>query len=389
MEKKNMILKIKPNDNWFVNNGRPFEERDEGWIESAIFPTPSVFYGSLFSSLLFQNQCIKNRILGNEKIKDLAEYQKNILEIKNIYLYDEEEKEVYIKAPLDLYIDEEKKAYKYSRFLEVDDKEGNILGKNILIAHPPQSDYFSYERADDYYIKLSKILGCYADKKDNLELKKSDYFISNSYKVGIKIDKDKGVAEDGYLYRLDFKEFKKRKFAFLLEINLLQNINFNGKGALKLGGEGKTAYYDVIYDGRKEESKENKKPYDIRKFAEEYNETKIKSNEIKMILLTPLIIENNETKKLLKCEGNEDMDILGGVVGKPEYIGGFDIRERKPKNTRRAIPKGSVYIFKLKSDKFKENTLESIEDKIKKYLDIHEDYKGYGKFLIVPVKGEI
>lgn len=383
MKKRNMIVKIKPNDNWFMNTGRPFEKRQEGWLESAIFPAPSVFYGALFSSLIFQNSGMLNEMENT----DLEEYQKTRLAIENIYLYDEEQKDIYIKAPLDLYIDEDKKVYEYGEFEEIQDIEGNIFGKGIQIMHPPHNDYYSYERADEYYIKLSKILGSYANHMENLELKKADYFINNSYKVGIEIDRENNTAKDGFLYRLDFKEFKKREFSFLLEINMSKDIKFNEKGAIKLGGEGKTAYYNVVYD-ESDESMENKNkiPYDIRKFAEEYNKTKIQGAKFKMIFLSPLVIEQDKkTESLLKCEVNEDIEILGGVIGKPEYIGGFDIKRGKPKATQRAIPKGSVYVGRLKNDDLK---LEDIEDKIKKYFDTYEDYKGYGKFLIVPVKGE-
>ena len=107
-----------------------------------------------------------------------------------------------------------------------------------------------------------------------------------------------------------------------------------GSGILRLGGEGKCVSY----------------------LAERIPEINISSleksenNRFKLYFLTPAVFDKGWIASWMETGEYKGLgfNFLGAVVGKPLYLGGFDIKARKPKIMRKAVPAGSIYNFELK-----------------------------------------
>ena len=92
------ILQLEPLDTLFFRDGKPFTMGEDTFVTSSNLPYPSVFWGAIFTSLLVQQK------IG------LCKMDKDKLRINGVYLYNEKRQEVYLHAPLDLFINKEHKA---------------------------------------------------------------------------------------------------------------------------------------------------------------------------------------------------------------------------------------------------------------------------------------
>lgn len=78
------LLKIKPCDNTFFGTGQPFNFDNNSFIESMVFPYPSVFFGAIFTAMLTENNDFRKIFFKNKR----NDHEK-ILNIGKIYIYDE------------------------------------------------------------------------------------------------------------------------------------------------------------------------------------------------------------------------------------------------------------------------------------------------------------
>jgi CRISPR-associated protein Cmr3 len=114
-------------------------------------------------------------------------------------------------------------------------------------------------------------------------------------------------------------------------------IELEEKGLLRLGGEGKAVSYEVI---------ENKQEFGFPEIKKEFV----------MYLATPAIFTNGwlpgfinpddftgEIMKGLKVK------LVSAILSRPQLIGGFDMKDLKPKPMLKAVPAGSVYFFEIQS----------------------------------------
>lgn len=358
------LIKIKPNDTIFFRDGKPFTQGESKWHSSMLMPNPSVLYGTIFSEILRQTP----KLAKNKKFHtELADN----LKIKAIYLYNDKEDEIYLPAPLDLF-ENEKGDIRYGKFIKENDE-------NNLLMFSPYSDDYKYERVDGKFINLSNIKNGYFQRQNNFSVYAIDKFINSTYKIGIALDNKSRTAKDEHLYRLDMVEFNSKDWGYLLEIEIKENIN--KKGTVKIGGEGKTGTYEFL----------DKKPFKLRKY-EEILECINKSNRIKLVFTTPTILEDGCK---LRFKNNAEIEILGSAIGKPSFVGGFDVKAGKEKTMKKAIPPGSIFI--LESDKFKSQTFKKIKEYLNgdnknneclnnKIISFSEEelIRGYDSFIVVP-----
>lgn len=357
------VIQIKPNDNLFLGSGKNFYKGENTWLSTRLIPYPSVFYGAICSLMLAQNEDRRKEYIDNKKLESDP---RNYLQIGNVYLYNEENDEVYMPAPLDLFIDEENYCH-YGIIKKIKDNINCSEGKMThLFFNEIKGES---QRSEGMFIEYEIFCDSYYEFDESIELIKSSDIINNSYKVGIERNTNY-VAKENHLYRIDLTEFKKEKWSYLVEYNIkdswwnkkIKNIK---EGYLKLGGENKACRF---YSYEK-----------IKKLISNNNYNQINETEyVKMVLTSPCIFkEKNYTPKLKNAK------IIVASTGKPYDIGGFDMVLKTPKPMCKAVPEGSIYV--LKSNDFKNKSLKEIKKNIENEVLVDKTYKkqGFGMFELV------
>ncbi|MCT4619215.1 MAG: type III-B CRISPR module-associated protein Cmr3 [Marinisporobacter sp.] len=375
-EEKMHVLKIKPNDNLFLGDGKRFDKGESTWLESRLMPYPSVFYGSICSLMLQLNQKRSNRYINDTKDKE-DEYDdpRKSLTIRNIYLYDEENRDVYMKAPLDLFINKYRKC-RYGSFKKLEDNvKGSIV--NGELNYFLFNDKKNFQRVEDLYIKKSSFENGYFYDRE-IDFYGIDHFVTKDYKVGIQ--RKNGMAEEEHLYRIDLTQFNDRKWSYLVEYNIKDEWWKESpskkleQGYLKLGGENKSCkYWDVSHE-------------EILKKDEEIENYKNLSNRVKIYISAPFIskkgflVDFKESK-----ESKQPIKVLGVSNKKPLFIGGYDMRAREHKPMYKAIPEGSIYL--LESEAF-QTTIKEIKEYIKDQMRAENSLikSGFNQFEIIPYR---
>lgn len=337
-------MKIKPTDTLFFRGGKPFNAGVDSWSDSSFLPHPSVIWGAMFSVLFRQSQEIQDKVSDKADTTDFTDY----LEIKHIYLYNEKDGRVLLPAPLDLFIDDDKKVVRESYIGDIITSES--LKDLEFIA--PNSDK-NVKRADNHFIDLYYLTHRDAIKK----LYHFDDFAYSESKIGIAINKTSKTADESKIYRIDLTQFK-HDWSFLVEYE--STMSFASDGLLKLGGESKSASYAHIDEPSTITN--HKKRLDVSG-----------ESEFSIYFATPAIFEKGWC-----FDENDHFKIISASIGKPISIGGFDMKTNSHKKMYKAVPAGSVYVVKLNKN------VESIKD-LKERLSITciDTKKGFGKFEIL------
>lgn len=201
----------------------------------------------------------------------------------------------------------------------------------------------------------------------HIKLYSSDYFFTKYKKVGVEIEKISRTSKDKHLYRLNMTEFKDKRFSYMLKCGLNSSIDGLKNDVVKLGGESKLAAFTHTFKTVKV----------IDKLEQFYDKQVIKSDKLKIIVITPMIMDNFD---------KSSAEFLS--TGKPEYIGGFDMARNTQRTRKKAIPSGSVLV--IKDDKFKDKSIKYIYDhsekfhKLDKIKNSKQRYKGFGSIIIMP-----
>jgi CRISPR-associated protein Cmr3 len=320
-----MKIEFKALDTLFFKDGKPFYSGEDVWGNGMFPPAPSVIYGAIRSAWFVQND------VNFDKANSDDDPTKN-LKIKSIYFYCDEDNQYYFPCPLDIV---ESGDVVYSLSL-VNNKEFinssgfsyfPILDSNDKI-EKEELKFIGYYDLSEYLVK-SKV-------NEKIRFLKMKDFITPETKTGIARDSSTRTTREGKIYRVEMLRIDKIKFVVDFE-----GIDLSDKGFLKLGAEGKV----VRYESKDNELDLDKKP----------NQSK---NYLKLVLTTPAIFE----KGWIPSWFDEDVfeGIFNGIrlkliacyIGKPIYIGGFDIKKRKPKPMKKAVPSGSVYYFEILSGSF-------------------------------------
>ena len=360
------VIQIKPNDNLFFGNGKNFSKGENTWLSTRLIPYPSVFYGAICSLMLSQNEERRKNYIDN---KDLRSDPREYLTLGNVYLYNEETDEVYMSAPMDLFLDEDENCH-YGIIKKI---------KNNIKCSEERIPYLFFnqikgesERVDGMFIKREIFYDSYYELDKSIGVIKPYDITTNSYKVGIERDQNY-VAKENYLYRIDLTEFNSNKWSYLVEYDIedswwnlkSKNIKY---GYLKLGGENKVCRF---HDCQK-----NKFLMDN---SYSYNQIN-KTDYIKLVLTSPCIFKKNNYIPQLK-----NTEVIVASTGKPYDIGGFDMMLKMPKPMCKAVPEGSVYVLKNKD--FNNKTLKEIRKIIvdEGLIDSPYDKQGFGIFEVVPL----
>jgi len=338
-------MTIKPTDTLFFRGGKPFAAGVDSWSDSSFLPNPSVIWGAMFSVLYLNSLDIQSKVLDKEDKTDFTDY----LEIGAIYLYNEKDGRVLLPAPLDLFIEEDSNRVAQERYIS--DIITSDEFKNLEFITPNSTK--NAKRADNHFIDIY-----YLTHRDMIrELYKFESLALGDFKVGIAIDKATRTADKGRLYRIDLTQLK-QDWSFLVEYK--STIAFDESGILKLGGEGKSASYTQIDE-----------PNSIRNHKQRLHISN--KTEFQIYLSSPAIFADG-----WKFGINEHFKLISASIGKPLFIGGFDMKSKSHKKMYKAVPAGSVYLIKLNKG------VESI-DELNTTLSISsvDSKRGFGQFEIL------
>ncbi len=244
------LINIKPCDSTFFGDGYQFNFDISNIIKSKNTPYPSVFFGAIFTAILTNNDEFRRGFFQK------SEYDhENILEIGQVYLFNEKTNRVYIKAPMDLFINSKGKIV-LGKF-QKHDIEFNSLNHDYILESPKDRDF---KRIENMYINTRNIYDGYLKRQEiRLDLKDENKIFIKNYKVGIGIDKNSKNVEDGKLYKIQQTEFandEKNEWSYIVEYKInrkylqekykrieLKDLDL---GYLKLGGENKACKFKAI-----------------------------------------------------------------------------------------------------------------------------------------------
>ncbi|MCP5498569.1 MAG: type III-B CRISPR module-associated protein Cmr3 [Leptospiraceae bacterium] len=356
---------IEPLDTLFFRDGRPFNMGDETWAEGMFPPNPSVIYGALRSAY-FSLYPDEFQYAGTENDPS------NNIAITDIYfceLSDKNEKYFYYLTPADILKPKNKKSGNYdyqlisSKNTSLENKIKNIPLYNISENLIRLENTFITRRTFLKYIQASN--------KEKVETESINSFISNEPKIGIGRERTKHAAKDGMLYRTNMirtanKSKSDRKLHFVITYNFEGDKEFiiPDTTLLKLGGEGKVININSI------------NPQSDILLSENFS-----SKYIKFYLKTPLITNDLIPKKIYEYINEYlkvEVENITPITYKPIYIGGFDLKNKKPKTMYKAYPSGSIFIVETKEKVTYTNKI--FKECINHSLSEKREKEGYGLF---------
>lgn len=312
-----MRIKIKPLDTLFFRDGRPFTMGDDSWANGVFPPYPSVIYGAL-RSIYFSEHIseLKNACSANDPTRNLK--------IRGIYFI--EGNNIYLPLPHDCVQSKNTKKPAHVLSLSQISINSSCPVKDIL-----RSDG-EVENINDGLISIDSLKIYLQCENKTFDFIKISDKVKLEPKVGIGISRITGTADKSKLYTVSMRRLK--DLALLIDF---EGIDIPQSGLMKLGGEGKAASYQV------DDTNVDVPPYNFK-----YDKT-----IFKLYLSTPAIFKNGWLPEWI-----DEMNLTGeynglkiklhtASIGKPLYIGGFDMKAGKPKPMRKAVPFGSVYYFEI------------------------------------------
>lgn len=377
-----------PIDTLFFRDGKPFERGTENTAFSIFPPSPRTFYGALRTLIIMANS-------------DLADYDKDTslttvvgnypslgnLKLLGPFLAEKTSTEYYLLFPIpkDLLYDKESgKVIKINPIELTSGFQSNIqFDSSIKLSLPERSDdgnflkggeiegFLSSDRFLSYYLfdQYQELSASFEKIEDN------SYFCTEN-KVGIKLDKATNTSELHYLFSLPHKRLDK-DIGFVFGV-LDDSGKMPDNGKFRLGGETRLVRFETV----------NNLQDIISKFNEGSKQILKNKNQIKFVLFTPAIFEKGWApdfldEKLEGTLGNVKLRLISCLLGKSEYIGGFDLAKGYPKEMKKAVPEGSVYFFEVL-----ENQHNNLNDLIEKYnfnsIETDNDLlkQGFGQIII-------
>ena len=324
-------------DTLFFRDGRPFSMGDDTWADG-IFPPPlSVIYGALRTGYFAQNICLFPEAGEPDDPTSGLRINKICYRVTpgNLFCYPAplDFMELKDKHPKDRVNESVNKRYSIEKIKLVKDVDGcSSLDEKNLSMFRYEGEVESVENGLIDFQDLTNYL-CNGSLCNIIKL--SDH-ICKEPKVGIgRSDLTRTSGDTGKLYRIGLQRPASRDGQSRFEVVVeFEDLQLAGNGILRLGGEGKCVSY----------------------FAKPSPEIDIsplrtsEDNRFKLYFLTPAVFDKGWIASWMEIGEYRGLGInlLGAVVGKPLFLGGFDIRAQKPKIMRKAVPAGSVYYFELK-----------------------------------------
>ncbi|WP_445612490.1 type III-B CRISPR module-associated protein Cmr3 [Geobacillus sp. YF-1] len=346
-----MRVLIQPLDLLFVRDGKPFSMGEDVTAQSVFPPPPSTFYGALRSAYFGTNPNeFTPRQLNTDDDPTVS------LTVRGVHVYDVEKKHFIFPIPLDLVIkedDSERQAY------ELQMKERNFSSNypfRTILAPPDEQNM--YRSAEGKYINGKELKKYLQGLRNNEHIRylppeegaDEQPIAKTEMKIGIAIDRRTRTAEESKLYRMGMKRLHPA-YRFFVDFDGLDGLK--DSGLLRLGGEGRTAFY----------SKTEIEPPTFAWPDYHPNSSSSPSRQLfKLYFAAPTYFANGWLPSWIDPETMSGeyqgikLDLVTAAVGKYMALGGFDMKERYPKPMRRFVGAGSVYYFAVSSEHIEEVT---------------------------------
>ena len=318
-----MIIELNPLDTLFFRDGKPFTMGEETWADGIFPPPPSVIYGALRTAWFAEN--------GGIEKANTEQDPTNNLKINGIY-YKYGDK-ICLPLPLDYVKEkdsEDSEVFVLNPFENPAGSLSNCPTKLLLKSH----DNKELENLANGLIQYDKFIKYLTGELESFFADDISEDIFAEPKIGIGRDNCTRTSDESKLYRVGMRRIK--NLSFIVDFDFL---TLPGSGLMRLGGEGKAVSYQTI-----------------NVFLEK---PKLQSAKFKLYFSTPVffqngwlpgwLMENPETKKISGIYEGLELELLAAIIGKPIFIGGFDMKNKTPKPMRKVVPAGSVYYFELKN----------------------------------------
>ena len=356
-----MNMLMKPIDLLFFRDGKPFTMGDDTWASGNIIPTPSVIYGALKAAYysVYPDEL--------EKVSADNDPASENITIEGIYFRFENSN--FFPLPVDYIYKKnksarekrkEKKDKKYQVELLNEPVHKNLSSANRFKLSISDEEVETFDNGLITELDLRNYLENLGSARDIKTIKLED-LIEREPKVGIGRENTTHATAEGKLYRVGMMRFKKLNLGIKTKENLQEILGLK----TKLGGEGKIV-----------EIAEDTKEFEIEEvdFSGEIS-------KIKLYLSTPAIFENGWLPKWIDKRTFEGeykgikLKLFSAFIGKPQYVGGFDMAKRRPKPMKKAVPAGSVYYFEVLEGN-KEELINTFHGKSISELDTNK--QGFG-----------
>ncbi|MGZ5434691.1 MAG: type III-B CRISPR module-associated protein Cmr3 [Pyrinomonadaceae bacterium] len=340
---------IEPHDSFIARDGRPFGLLAGVRATSLPFPFPSTTTGGVRTrDGLNAHGVFESDAANINRVKELEVRGPLLIEVdKNGSVAD-----WYVPAPADALVlnaaDHHKNRANVSRLIPKASPPGaatNLPSKELL---PLYLDSKDKNKPHGYAPRFWRW-----EKFNEWLRQPRDFTVDDLFAFGIRslpqdershvaIEADTQASEEGYLFQTRGLEFTRAKKENNLEAasRLALALNTDAakviKGVASLGGERRlvswrefTGAEDIL----------------VSQCAEEIAKKIIDSQACRLVLLTPCFFEAGWKPSWLLQQGN--LALKAAAIGRAQVISGWDFERGTPKPTRRLVPAGSVFFFRL------------------------------------------
>lgn len=330
------MLRLEALDTIFFRDGKPFNKDGDNWVNSMFPPAPSVFYGALRSTYFAENISLFTKANKDD------DPTKNF-KIKGVFI--QVERTVYFPLPLDLVKNKDQNKVVFPLVLHENSFVSNCPTEMVL--KPPADE--RVENIEEGLLDDISLNSYLSGNNQELPFRRLSEFITHEPRVGIGLNYTTGTAREGLLYRAGMIRTetsylsdkgpnisKTRKLRIILDY---EGLLLPFRGLMKVGGESKAMAYEHCVD-------EEIQDLNI-------DRSRIKGKRFKVYLATPAKFSNGwlpgwiDERTLTGTYKGTLLKLLTAAIGRYVPIGGFDMKEKRPKPMFRAVPAGSVYYFEV------------------------------------------
>jgi len=340
---------IEPHDSFIARDGRPFGLIAGVRASSLPFPFPSTTTGGVRT----RDGLDAEGVFDTNKTSDV----KN-LEVRGALLVeiDDDDNVVqwYANAPADALLldaaDKDKDKAKVCRLVpgELPNGASTNMPDGLLPLYLKSKDKSKPHDAPRFW-KWDKFKEWLIEPKDFDVPSLYDFGISGlpqDERSHVAIEGETQASEEGKLFQtrgLEFtrqKQEKKLGTATRLALAVSTDAANINKGVASLGGERR------LVSWRDFQGTEN--IFDST-CPKEIVESIVENQTCRVVLLTPAYFEQGWKPTWIIQDGN--LELKAAAIQRTQVISGWDFEIQKPKPTRRLVPAGSVFFFKLNGNK--------------------------------------
>ena len=378
------LVQINALDSLFFRDGKPFSMGDDSFAQGIFPPPPSVIYGALRSAFFIDHpeyiasaNTLDDPTL-NLNITQIAYFQEQHRTEKKVGETPLSETEHFLLFPTPFDVVTQKKSTKSFVATHL---------QNISTDIPLNNQNFNTQSVFNHiniYEKNVKTSKGFMKRDEMSNYLRGRHQAYNCYETITQIDPKIGIgrenttrfAEEGKLYRINmhrldsyseaFKKGTKREIIALKDDTFSLIVRFELEHfedwqphLIRIGGDGRAAIVkNYAYPATEKAKCHNdlNRPRIRLDFSEE-------NPYFKLYFSTPTIFKKGILPKDIDTNNIEglwngiNIGILAAFSERPQHIGGFDMKKKRPKPMYKALPAGTVFYCKVLDKNIEENAI--------------------------------